>query len=114
MSIADVSNISRIDGDNIGEISWRFISEMWNNGTAGVVISSPKDTDIFHAYQEAEEFNYPLAIGDSALNNDSRSILMDLGKRSIKLSKALIVGKIPADTNKTLEEMGISIEEVAN
>jgi hypothetical protein len=114
MSIADVSNISRIEGDNMGEISWRFISEMWNNGTAGVIISSPKDTDIFHAYQKAEELNYPLAIGDYALSNDSRSILMDLGKRSIKLSKALIVGKIPADTNKTLEEMGISIEEVAN
>jgi hypothetical protein len=113
-SLADVSNVSRIKGENIGETSWRFISEMWNNGTAGVVISSPKDIDVFRAYQEAKGRNFPLAIYDAPLNDASRSILMELSKRSVRLSRAIIVGTISEDTIKTLGELGISIEEVAH
>ena len=113
-SLADISNISRINGENIGEASWRFISEIWSNGTAGVVISSPKDIDVFRAYQEANALSFPLAICDAPLNNASRLILMEMSKRSMRLSRAIVVGKISEDTTKALKELGISIEEVTN
>jgi hypothetical protein len=113
-SLADVSNVMRIEGEDIGETSWRFISEMWKNGTVGVVISSPRDIDIFRAYQEAKTLNFPIVICDSPINSASRSMIAELGKRNARLSKAIIVGKISDDTIKTLKEMGISIEEVAH
>jgi putative cell wall-binding protein len=113
-SLADVSNVMRIEGEDIGETSWRFISEMWKNGTVGVVISSPKDIDIFRAYQEAKTLNFPIVICDSPMSSASRSIIAELSKRKARFSKAIIVGKISEDTIKTLKEMGISIEEVAH
>jgi putative cell wall-binding protein len=112
-SLADVSNVTRIEGENIGETSWRFVSEMWKNGTAGVVISSPKDTDIFRAYQEARSQDFPLVICDSPMTNATRSIVQDLTKRRVSLSRALVVGKVPEDTVKVLKDLGISIKEVA-
>jgi hypothetical protein len=112
-SLADVPIVTRIEGENIGEISWRFVSEMWKNGTAGVVISTSKDIDIFKAYQEARSQDLPLVICDSPVTNTTRSIMQDLAKRKIRLSSALIVGKVPEDTVKTLKDVGISVKEVA-
>lgn len=112
-SLADIPNVTRVDGENIGETSWRFVSEIWKNGTSGVVISSPKDIDIFRAYQEARSQDFPLVICDSSMTNTTRSIVQDLTKRNVPLSKALIVGKIQEDTLKALRDLGISINEVA-
>jgi hypothetical protein len=111
--LADIPDVKRLEGENIGETTMRFISEMWKNGTAGVVISGPKDVDIFRAYQEARTLNFPLVIIDSSLTSTARSMIHDLTKRNIRLSRALIVGKVADDTVKALKEMGISVEEVA-
>jgi len=112
-SLADVPIVTRIEGENIGEISWRFVSEMWKNGTASVVVSTPRDIDIFKAYQEARLQDLPLVICDSPMTTTTRSIIQDLAKRKIRLSSALIVGKVPEDTLKTLKDVGISVKEVA-
>jgi putative cell wall-binding protein len=112
-SLADVPNVTRIEGTNIGEMSWRFISEIWKNGTAGVIVSTPRDNDVFKAYQEARSQDFPLVICDSPMTDTTRSIIQDLAKRSTRLSQALIVGKIPEDTIKALKDFGISVKEVA-
>lgn len=111
-SLADVPNVTRIGGMNIGEISWRFVSEIWKNGTAGVIVSTPKDIDIFKAYQEARSQDFPLVICDLPLTNTTRSIIQDLTKRNTRLSQALIVGKVPEDTVNALKDLGISVKEV--
>lgn len=111
-SLADVPNVTRIEGMNISELSWQFISEMWTNGTTGVVVSTPKDTDVFKAYQEARSQDFPLVICDSPMTNTTRSIIQDLAKRGTRLSQAVIVGEVPEDTRKALKDSGISIKEV--
>jgi hypothetical protein len=112
-SLADVSNVTRIEGTNIGEMSWRFISEMWKNGTTGVIVSTSRDIDVFKAYQEARSQDFPLVICDSPMTNTTRSIIQDLANRSTRLSQALIVGRVPEDTVKALKDLGISVKEVA-
>ena len=112
-SLADVPNVTRIEGTNIGEMSWRFISEMWKNGTTGVIVSTPRDNDVFKAYQEARMQDFPLVICDSPMTNTTRSIIQDFAKRSTRLSQALIVGRVPEDTLKALKDLGISVKEVA-
>jgi putative cell wall-binding protein len=112
-SLADVPNVTRVEGTNIGEMSWRFISEMWKNGTTGVIVSTSRDIDVFKAYQEARSQDFPLVICDSPMTNTTRSIIQDLAKRSTRLSQALIVGGVPEDTVKALKDLGISVKEVA-
>ena len=112
-SLADVPNITRVEGANIGEMSWRFISKIWKNGTTGVIVSTPRDNDVFKAYQEARSQDFPLVICDSSMTNITRSIIQDLAKRSTRLSQALIVGEVPGDTVKALKDLGISVKEVA-
>lgn len=111
-SLENMQNIKRVEGENVAETSWRFVSEMWTNGTLGIVICGPKDLDIFKAYQEAGLKDYPLVICDSPMNNKTRSIILDLTKRNVRLSEAKIVGKVPDDTQKTLRDLGISIKQV--
>jgi len=38
----DVTEVERIEGDNLCEITWRFTADMWQNGTAGAVLSGTK------------------------------------------------------------------------
>ncbi len=105
-------DVKRIEGGSLCETSWRFVSDMWQNGTSTVVLSGPKDIDIFRAYQEARTQNVPLVICDENLSNTTKSIISDLTKRKIKLSKVLTVGGLSEDARKALTDMGISVEEV--
>ncbi|MCJ7445370.1 MAG: hypothetical protein MUO26_12750 [Methanotrichaceae archaeon] len=105
--------IKRIDGNNLCELTWRFVADIWQNGTTEIIFSSPEQTDIFKAYQEAKIRNLPMVIFDSTMTNATTTIVNDLTKRKNKLNKAVVVGNIGENNLKTLEDMGISIEEAA-
>jgi len=105
--------VKRISGDSLCEVSWRFISEMWGNGTAEVVMSGPKEVDIFRAYQEAKNLNLPLVICDSGPTASIKSIVEDLMKRKTELSRIHVIGEVDKNTTKTLAGMGITVEGVA-
>jgi len=63
--------IQRIEGNNLCELTWRFVSDIWQNGTTELVLSSPGQTEIFSAYQKARLNNLPLVICDSKMNNST-------------------------------------------
>lgn len=105
--------IKRVEGDSLCEVTWRFIAEMWQNGTAEAVLSDSKQADIFRAYQEARVRNLPLVVCDSPMNNATISIVDDLTKRNTSLSKILTVGNISSETTNYLKNLNISMEEVA-
>ena len=106
--------VKRIKGEDLCETSWRFTAEIWQNGTREAVLCAPDDAALFKGYQMAMKRNLPLIICDAAMNSSTRSVAEDLGKRELKLSKVMIVGKIDDETLKTLAGLGISVEEVAN
>jgi hypothetical protein len=105
--------IKRIEGNNLCELTWRFVSEIWQNGTNEMVFSSPGQIEIFRAYQEARLNNLPLVICDSRMTNSTLSLLEDLRTRKNKVNKIRVAGDIGKDNMKTLADMGISIEEIA-
>ncbi len=105
--------IKRLVGDSLCEIAWRFTAEMWQNGTAEAVLSGVEQTDIFRAYQEARMHNLPLVVCDQPMNNATVSIVDNLTRRNTSLSRVLTVGEISPETVKDLENLNISIEEVA-
>jgi putative cell wall-binding protein len=106
--------VKRIEGVDLCETSWRFTAEIWQNGTKEAVICAPDTSDLFKGYQLAMKRNLPLIVCDTAMNSSTRSIAEDLAKRTVKLSKVIVVGKIDDQTLKTLAGLGISVEEVAN
>ena len=107
------AEVKRIVGANLCEATWRFTAEMWQNGTTQVVLSSPKLADIFKAYQVAKLGRHPLVICDGPISDTTKSTISDLISRNDTLSKALTVGVIGNETIKTLQGLGVSIEEVA-
>lgn len=104
-------DLKRING-SLCEISWRLISEMWQNGTPEVILSSPEETQIFKAYREAEIRNIPMAVCGGNMTDATKSVISNLTKRNTKLTKVLLIGNISEDNKKALTSMGISIEEV--
>jgi putative cell wall-binding protein len=107
------AEVKRIVGANLCEATWRFTAEMWQNGTTQVVLSSPKLADVFKAYQVAKLGRHPLVICDGPISDTTKSTISDLISRNDTLSKALTVGVIGNETIKTLQGLGVSIEEVA-
>ena len=105
--------IDRIQGENLYESSWRFVEEMWQNGTSKVVLSTPKPTDVFRAYQIAKIGDLPLVVSDGKLNAATKSIMENMTKRDIALSKIVSIGEVDPETAKVLQGLNISIEEVA-
>ncbi len=108
------TELKRIKGNSLCEMSWQLISEIWKNGTSEVILSSPEDTQLYRAYREAKMLNVPLAICDTnmTMTNTTRSVIADLTKRNTKLTKVLVIENISEDSKKALENMGISVEEV--
>jgi len=87
-SLADVPNVTRVEGTNIGEIVLALhFRDVGKNGTTGVIVSTSRDIDVFKAYQEARSQDFPLVICDSPMTNTTRSIIQDLAKRSTRLSR---------------------------
>lgn len=104
-------DLKRING-SLCEMSWRLISEMWQNGTSEVILSSPEETQIFRAYREAEIRGIPMAVCGGNMTAATKLVISDLAKRKTKLSKVWLIGNISEDNKKALTSMGISIEEV--
>jgi hypothetical protein len=102
----------RIEGNTLGEMSWKFVGDIWQNGTREVVVSSPQQTDIFRAYREARLRNLPLAICDPTMTDATRATVEDMTKRQIKLNKTMIVGDIGESNLKAIASMGIATEGV--
>ncbi len=109
----DGVNVTRIEGDNLCDITWRFTDEMWQNGTAEAVLSGTKQPEIFKAYQEARVRNLPLIVCDFGMSNVTLSAVEDLRKPNTSLVKLFTVGDIPQESIKALEGLNISLEEVA-
>jgi hypothetical protein len=105
-------NVTRIAGADPCETFWRFVSKMWQNGTAEVVLSGPENGQIFRAYREAVIRSIPLVVCDTNMTSTDKSIIVDLTKRKTKLSKVLVVGDIGEYNRKALADIGISVEEV--
>jgi putative cell wall-binding protein len=106
--------VKRIKGETLCETSWRFASEIWQNGIKDAVLCAPDAANLFKGYQMAMKGNLPLIICDAAMNSSVRSVAEDFAKRKLKLSKAMVVGHVGNETLKILTGLGISVEEVAN
>jgi len=104
--------VTRIAGDSNCELTWRFTAEMWQNGTAQVVLSGPAETDIFKAYQQARIHNLPLIICDSEMDETIRSLIRELMERPTRLSRVIVVGGVDNQTLKSLADMQIAVEGV--
>lgn len=104
--------IKRIQGQNLCEESWLFASEISKNGTAEVVLSGNEPVDIFEAYQLAKSEGVPLIICSGNVTEAAVSVIRDMTKRSIGLSKAKILGDIGEENARALQDAGVSMEEV--
>jgi putative cell wall-binding protein len=105
-------DVRRIVGNNSCDLTWRFTSEMWQNGTDRVVLSGPGEADLFRAYQQARMYNLPLIVCDSELNESIKSIIKELVSRPTKLTQAIVVGDISNETAKFLTDMKIAVDKV--
>jgi hypothetical protein len=108
--LAEAVEVKRMGGKSIFETSWRFTSEMWRNGTAEVVVSGPREIDVFRAYQQAKLLNLPLVVCDSEMTDAVRSVVSEMTQRRIRLSKILAIGGVRDDTVKAFKDMGLSVE----
>jgi hypothetical protein len=106
------AEIKRIQGKNLCEESWLFASEISKNGTAEVVLSSNDPVNIFKAYQLAKSEGVPLIICSGNVTEAAVSVIRDMTKRSIGLSKAKTLGDIGEENARALQNAGVSIEEV--
>jgi len=104
--------IKRIQGKNLCEESWLFASEIFKNGTAEVILSSNEPVDIFKAYQLAKSEGVPLIICSGNVTEAAVSVIKDMTKRSIGLSKAKTLGDIGEENARALQDAGVSMEEV--
>jgi putative cell wall-binding protein len=104
--------IKRIDGDSLYEECWLFMEDIWENGTSEAVLTSPKQADVFKAYQIARTGGMPLLVCKGNVTEASKAAIMEMTKRNATLSKALIVGKIEEKYTKALQEAGVLLEEV--
>jgi len=102
----------RIEGGSLCETTWRFIAELWKNGISQVVLSTTKPADVFKSYRYARLNGLPMVICDGELNSATLSVIENLTRRNVTLSKILTVGEIGNGTAKALAGMNITTEVV--
>jgi hypothetical protein len=112
-SLANVEEVTRVDGEDISETSWRLVSEVMQNGTTEVVISGTNDVDVFKGYEEAKNLSLPLVISGPVMSDETRKIIENLAHRQEKLTRAHAVSGVSRETSETLAELGVSVEGVA-
>ncbi len=100
----------RIEGGSLCEISWRFVAEMWQNGVSRVVMSTLRPADVFRAYRYARINALPMVICDGELDSATQSVIENMARRNVTLSKVLTVGNVSERAAKALEDMNISME----
>ena len=104
--------IKRIDTGSLYEECWLFAAEIWRNGTAEVVLSSSLPADIFRAYQKARMAGAPIVVCKGNVTENVNTVIAEMTKRNVTLSRALLVGEIGAEYTKPLQSAGIKTEEV--
>jgi hypothetical protein len=100
----------RIEGGSLCETTWRFVAELWQNGISQLVMSTSKPADVFRAYRYARLNGLPIVICDGELNGATLSVIEDLTRRNVTLSKVLTVGEMNEGTAKALAGMNITTE----
>jgi hypothetical protein len=106
------TEIRRIQGENLCEETWLFTAEIWQNGTTEVVLSSSRPIDIFKAYLVANMNGLPLVVCEGNLTDAARSVIKEMTRRNIPLSKALTVGEIGEEATTAMQDAGVLTEEV--
>lgn len=100
----------RIEGGSLCETCWRFVAELRQNGISRVVLSTTKPSDVFRAYRYATINGLPVVICDGDPNSATLSVIENLTKRNVTLSKVLTMGEVGEGTAKALAGMNISME----
>ncbi len=100
----------RIGGGSLCGDSWSFIAEIWQNGISRVVLSTSKPADVFRAYRYARINGLPMVICDGKPNDAALTVIENLTRRNVTLSKVLTVGEVGEGTSKALAGMNISME----
>jgi putative cell wall-binding protein len=104
--------IKRIDTGSLYEECWLFAEDVWRNGTAEVVLTSSLPADIFRAYEKARMAGAPIIVCEGDVTEKVNTVIAEMTKRNVTLSKALLVGEIGAEYAKPLQNAGIKTEEV--
>jgi hypothetical protein len=111
--IMNEMEVKRIESDNLCNECWLLLAELWTNGTSEVVLSSTRPVDVFGAYQLAKMRGLPMVICEGNVNDAAKSAISEMTKRNVTLSKALIFGEIGEENIRALQNVNITIEEVA-
>jgi len=104
--------IKRIDKSSLYEECWLFAAEICQNGTAEVVLSGSKPTDLFRAYRAAKMAGTPIVVCEGDVTENANAAIAEMTKRNVTLSRVLLVGEIGAEYTKPLQDAGVKIEEV--
>jgi len=104
--------IKRIDTGSLYEECWLYAGEIWQNGTAEVVLTSSLPADIFRGYEKARTAGAPIIVCEGDVTDKVNTVIAEMTKRNVTLQKALLVGKIGAEYAKPLQSAGIKTEEV--
>ena len=81
--VLDGIEVKRIDGDSLYEECWLFAAEIWQNGTAEVVLSSSRPADIFRAYQVAKMDGMPMVVCEGSVTEASNAAIKEMTKRNV-------------------------------
>lgn len=105
--------LKRIYSDSLYEECWLFMKEIWFNGTSKVVLTTPREADIFRAYQIAMDEGLPMVVCRGNVTSASIEAIEEMTRRNTTLSRATVVGRVEEDYTKALQEMGVLLEEVS-
>jgi putative cell wall-binding protein len=104
--------VKRIEEDSLYEECWLFAEDIWQNGTAEVVLTGTRPADIFRSYEVARKGSMPMIVCQGNVTEAARATIKEMTQRNTTLSNALIVGKVGVEYTKSLQDAGVSIEEV--
>ena len=105
--------IKRIYSDSLYEECWLFMEEIWINGTSKAVLTTPREADIFKAYQIAMDEGLPMVVCKGNVTTASIEAIEEMTRRNTTLSQAIVVGRVEEDYIKALREAGVLLEEVS-
>lgn len=105
--------LKRIQSDSLFEECWLFTKLMWDNGTSEVVLTTPREADIFRAYKIAMNEGLPMVVCRGNVTGASIEAIEDMTRRNTTLSRAMVVGRVGEDYTEALSEAGVLLEEVS-
>lgn len=105
--------LKRIQSDSLFEESWLFTKLIWDNGTSKVVLTTPREADIFRAYKIAMNEGLPMVVCRGNVTGASIEAIEEMTRRNTTLSRAMVVGRVEEDYTEALREAGVLLEEVS-